>query len=151
MTSHDQVAKSSFGTELWGKLQDVELYLATGIEHNLALNDFFKGYAQAELEYAAQLLKVAKPFREAIVKAKEKWQKSNDPSLVKQANLNHSSTVMIAWEKLLAQTESVAQLHFELSEAMNKERKDVKGNTVLLQAHTKHVRLDRFNSSIILP
>ena len=145
MSSSDpQQLKSTFGSELWAQLQDVEVYLATGVEYNLALNEFFKGYAQAELEYAAQLLKVAKPFRDAIAKSKEKWQKSNDPSLAKQITVNYTSTVMTAWERLLAQTESVAQLHFELSEVMNKERKDVKGNALQLQAHTKLVRMNTF-------
>lgn len=137
--SNPEEREKSFGSELWNHIDQVDTYLATGVEYQLSLSSFIKGYAQAEFEYAAHLLRISKPFRDAIVKSKDQWQKQADPILTKQLNVKYSGTVMKAWERLLAQTEAIAQLHYEISEAMTKERKDIKLNGIRLETQTKLV------------
>lgn len=130
---------SAFGSDLWNQIENVDHYASHRIDQMMDINEFFKSVAAAELEYSAQILKIAKPYRDHLAKEKEKIAKSNDVNLKNFGQISSQSAIVSTWEQILNDIEKASSLHFELSEILNVERKTLKGCAQQLQILNKQV------------
>ncbi|KAJ3328260.1 Formin-binding protein 1 [Blyttiomyces sp. JEL0837] len=125
-----------FGMELWDQWKEVEDYVTDGVHSMQSLNDFMKRRAEIEAEYSKSLQKLVKPFKDELAK------KAADKKATPRSKAISDSTMTQAWASILAEAESLAEIHHQVSEKVDTDlRKSIKHQA---QENEKKIK-DRFD------
>ncbi|KAI8833720.1 hypothetical protein BC829DRAFT_407717 [Chytridium lagenaria] len=91
-----------FGTDLWDQWREVETYCNEGVHSMMNINEFMKRRAEIEADYAKNLQRLVKPYKDELTK------KMADKKAASYNKALLSSTMMQGWSQLLNQTENEA-------------------------------------------
>lgn len=108
----------SFAADLWDQVKYLEDLSDIGISAMENMNEFLKGIAEAEAEYA-------KALKKTVANARAEHKKEMD-KITKALGKVPNSTLTAAWEALINGTDEISNGHVCISEHMAIIRKSIK-------------------------